>query len=201
MTTPQELTNYYKALLIVQYANKSRALGTVDAFVSELIASNITLLVQDGFDLNTAIGAQLDLLATYRNASRIVYGFDPSRSYLALPQYGDVGIGTKPGLITYADNPDSVVFLLNYQLAQQAVYFLTDDELRALIKFNALVQKSDLTVGDIDDILFATFGAGVELADNLDMSIEYTGDGSPLFSILDQINGLPKPAAVALTVA
>lgn len=70
MATDQELINYYAGLLIVQYAGKPKAYATVQASAKPFVMNQLPLAVQNGFDLNTAIGKQLDILGKYIGISR-----------------------------------------------------------------------------------------------------------------------------------
>jgi hypothetical protein len=85
--TPDEIVEYYTALLIAQYYNKPKAIGTVDAFVRELVADNIYTQVRDGFDLDTAVGNQLDFIGKLRGTSRYYFTLDLLKTYWGLPTY------------------------------------------------------------------------------------------------------------------
>jgi hypothetical protein len=202
--TPEELIEYYRQLLIAQYANKGNARATIAAFVAEVVANNVIIDTTAGFDLETAVGAQLDLMATYRGCQRSVFGLDVTRKYFSFPDY-DVDPDTWPqmGFGTYDDVQTIDAYWLTYELAEAAIYELNDDELRQLIKFRAKVQSSDFSLESIDDILFEFFGEEVELTDNEDMTITYehfVGDPNNLFDIVVQTNSLPKPAGVTLII-
>jgi len=68
--------NYYANLLIIQYRNKPKAVATIKAIVSLFLSDDIFLQVQDAFDLDTAVGVQLDVLGKYTGVSRRGYAFD-----------------------------------------------------------------------------------------------------------------------------
>lgn len=69
--TIQELAEYYSGLLIAQYKNKSKAKATIELIIKILIPENsgtenlLILDVQDAFDINTAVGVQLNILDKY----------------------------------------------------------------------------------------------------------------------------------------
>lgn len=73
MTLAQLLT-YYANLLILQYRGKTKARESIKTLVTMPIMDQLPLLVQDGFDLTTAAGVQLDVLGQYQGVTR--YGFD-----------------------------------------------------------------------------------------------------------------------------
>lgn len=69
--TDQEIVDYYKNLLIIQYKGKSKAEATIDALVTQVISNQIILGVRDAFDPNTAVGVQLDILGKYVGIDRV----------------------------------------------------------------------------------------------------------------------------------
>lgn len=68
--TTADIAKYYVDLLIIQYRGNTKARATVDALVTEVIMDQIPTEVQNAFNLDTAVGAQLDILAKYAGVSR-----------------------------------------------------------------------------------------------------------------------------------
>lgn len=202
--TNDEMLDYYANLLIVQYATKRKAIATIKAFVTQMIANQVVVQVRDGFDLETAVGTQLDTLGGYRGANRLQFGLTPGRTYFSMPAYADGDIGTVPGFSLYSQGATgNGAYWTQYADVNQPTYRLTDDELQRLIKFKALVHQSKYGLGQLDTILFEFFGTKVNLVDNKDMTITYhhtVPDTDTLFSIVNQTGSLPKPAGVAVTV-
>lgn len=60
---------YLANLLIMQYHNKPKAIATIQA-LGKMFPVELILAVRDGFSLETAVGAQLDILAKYLGADR-----------------------------------------------------------------------------------------------------------------------------------
>lgn len=73
--TTQELIEYYSNLLILQYHDKQKAIDTVEALVDPVIMDQLPLAVENGFNLDTAIGAQLDSIGKYAGVTRTGAGF------------------------------------------------------------------------------------------------------------------------------
>lgn len=73
--TDAELKAYYADLLILQYRSKPRAYATIQASVDLFIQNQILFAIRDAFDIDTAIGAQLDILGKYAGVSRLVNTF------------------------------------------------------------------------------------------------------------------------------
>lgn len=73
MMTTQEIVDYYVNLLIQQYINLSKARGTIEAFVTDAVMDQLPNSVNDAFDIDSAVGAQLDILGKYVGQTRINY--------------------------------------------------------------------------------------------------------------------------------
>lgn len=77
----EELLQYYKNLLILQYNKEGgTARATIDLLVRQVLGALIAQQVQDAFNIDTAIGAQLDILGKYLGVER---------SKLSYPQLSD----------------------------------------------------------------------------------------------------------------
>lgn len=199
--TPTELSQYYQSLLILQYTNSLKAKATIDAYVSPVIANNIIASVRDAFNVDTAIGVQLDVLGAYRGLTRFIFGLSLTKSFFCTPVYTFVFPPTQ-GLATYGQsNTDIVGFFIRYQDINAVSYRMNDPEFRQVIKFRALVHSTFLSLANIDSILFQFFKAYVTLTDNGNMTITYTNSPSnpdQLYTLVKQSNSLPKPAGVQI---
>lgn len=196
-----DLINYYVNLLAIQYKTLNNSQLTIQALAAEVVADQIFLQVEEGFALDTAIGAQLDILAGYVGAPREIFGYNPSIPYFALYGYSD-SIPTNVGFASYSDTSDPVDNWLSYSTSQ-TTFVLSDGQLRSLIQYLIAVHGSDHTLKSIDEILQTFFGQYATVADDEDMSIVYThqsSDPNTLFSIINTLNRLPHPAGVAISV-
>lgn len=61
--------SYYSNLLIMQYHDKPKAKATVEAFVN-IYPDDLVTKVINAFDIDTAVGAQLDILGEYVDVDR-----------------------------------------------------------------------------------------------------------------------------------
>ncbi len=68
--TTDELVKIYVDLLILQYRGKAKARGTIDTNVRPFIMDQLPIAVRDAFDVETAIGAQLNVLGKYAGVQR-----------------------------------------------------------------------------------------------------------------------------------
>lgn len=99
--TNEELVQYYQDLLIIQYSNKEKAGELVSLVVSEAMIYELIAKVRDGFDIETATGKQLDVLAKYVGANRVVSGSDFTRAYFGFIPYEDTEPYLWHGFIKY----------------------------------------------------------------------------------------------------
>lgn len=74
MATTEELKTYYKDLLILQYINKANARETIDVLSELAISDQLPLLIGAAFDIDSAVGVQLDTIAKYVGITRYSYG-------------------------------------------------------------------------------------------------------------------------------
>lgn len=68
--TNQELIDYYAKLLILQYRGKPKAFATIQALAKPVIMDQLPLAVQGAFNIDDAIGTQLDVLGKYVGVTR-----------------------------------------------------------------------------------------------------------------------------------
>jgi len=199
----QDLIEFYSDLLIFQYASLGNAIGTVQAYVGELVQNQIIVQVDDAFDLETAIGNQLDILGTYRGVVREVFGLGAA-TYWALIPYTDPSPNSYLGWATYSGAAPTWNWL-QYSDTGLLGASMTDHQMRRLIQLKSAIQSSPLTLGDIDNILYTAFGSYVNLVDNGNMTMTYqhqAADPDPdgLWGIAVLADALPNPCGVSFNV-
>jgi len=85
--TTQEIINYYADLLILQYRDRPKAYATMQAVADPFVMDQLPAAVQSAFDINTAVGVQLDLLGKYAGVSRVVNTFNSGTVVLVDADY------------------------------------------------------------------------------------------------------------------
>lgn len=68
----EEFKEYYANLLILQYKNKPKARAVIQALAEQIFGSGSALDMVNGFDLETAVGKQLDIIGKYIGLKRQV---------------------------------------------------------------------------------------------------------------------------------
>lgn len=198
-----DVVNAYTGLLILQYAALPNASAHVQALMQAIVQDQIINKVRTGFNLDTALGAQLDILGTYRGVPREVFGSAPG-SYWALVEYADPSPGSYFGIAEYAD-ADPTWNTMQYIDVDSLAYTLTDNQMRRLIKLRAAMESTPFGLADLDNILYSVFGNYVNVVDNENMSIVYQHnhldpDPDLLWAVTVLAGALPHPAGVSFTV-
>lgn len=194
------LIEYYVNLLIIQYHNKPKAQATIAALISELIASGIFFDIRDGYDVETAVGVQLDVVGKYEGIDRFYNSDDITGIHFG---YSDQFSTEPEGTTGYADSSDFLTkegdFLSCFDIIGNG-FELSDNDFRTLIKLKILLNYSNFSDGKIDDDLFRIFGTSLYMVDNLDMSLEYftSSDISLIVRVALSKNLLPAPMGVRI---
>lgn len=201
MTELEDTKNYYIELLLYQYINQPKARATIGALVDVALCDLLPKSINDAFDLETATGAQLDILGEYIGIQRAIdttidRGFftfeddqNPVTLLYGLTDYRD------PGL-----NAD--VLFKQYIDSSNVINTLDDDEYRILLKLKSIVNRSNNSLYEINSILFELFGSDILVYDQLDMTISYFVKTSiaRIIDIASEQKLLPRPMAVGLNV-
>lgn len=162
----QKFIDYYVNLLIIQYHNKPKAQATIRAFLRPL--AEVFQLYKDlenAFNIETAEGVQLDIVAKYfgvkRTYNNIVFdrlyhnyqyinGYVDGLSFQTIKNQGDGGTWT-------------------LETANRSYYDLSDKELRLLIKLRIIGLNNELlTYAFFYNHLFDLFGNEIYAEFNVD---------------------------------
>jgi hypothetical protein len=179
----------YVALLPSEHADKplftSALKALVQGFVDEL---NAEIAIATGFDIDTAVGAQLDQIALWVGVNR----------FLSLPitgvyfSFDTAGVGWDQGIWKLATDPST------------GISALPDDSFRILIKSKIVANHWDGTTPGLMSIINYVFASAVGtfifVYDNQDMSMNVVITGvalSPVnYALLTQGHIVPTPAGV-----
>lgn len=74
--TTEELIKYYQDLLILQYRGKEKARAHIATVVTPIIMDQLPKLIQEAFNVTSAVGPQLDMIGKYVGANRTSRGFN-----------------------------------------------------------------------------------------------------------------------------
>jgi len=201
MSSDPDILEYYARLLIIQYHNKDKARATTKLLVNQSLCDGLVQAEAAAFDLETAVGAQLDIIGRIVGVPRNVYGLNIDNNFWNFTNYSE----TPPenlGWGRYADNPYGTDIWLRYNDAGSASYTLLDSQLRILIKLKIILNTTYSSTKALTEILWEFFGTDIEFIDNKDMTITYNIANGLSTTILAAIylGLLPHPMGVGTEV-
>lgn len=191
---------YYKDLILYQYINKPKATETIKLLAKQAIADLLPISVNDAFDIDTAIGSQLDIIGEYVGFDRVIQSAI-IRDYLTF-QEQEAAISDTLGFTDYNSLLLNVsASFYNYINALGTTSYLIDDEYRLLLKLKSYTNRSTNSAEDIAGILYTYFGPDLILFDQFDMTISYFVNASiaRIVGIAYQESLLPKPMGVQIS--
>jgi len=138
---PSQITQYYADLLIAQYANKSNADKTIKLTADKVIDNEIIGEIQNSFNLNTAVGKQLDIVGKIVGTSRYISDpvIDTTKFYAPLNPEG-----------TAIPVNNSKIELSN-RASGGAATKLNDEDFRFLLKLKIIRNSSSNSCKSMDD--------------------------------------------------
>jgi len=200
MANVTEILDYWQNTLIVQYHDKPKARATVRLLIEQMLASGILFDIRDGYDLETAVGVQLDIIGKYVGIDRFYEGQDLT-GYFALTDYAEVtpDVG-KRGFAAYSEWVTKDGKTLIYDNSLSIDLRLNDNDFRTLIKLKIIQNNSDHSHKSIDDSIFATFGSDVipDSTGNMVMYYFVPTTKTEIIKVAIQKQILPRPMAVRL---
>lgn len=73
--TDQEIIQFYQDLLIIQYIGVQQNRDMIEILVKQFIMDQLPLAVMSAYDIDTAVGVQLDVIGKYVGVTRTGFGF------------------------------------------------------------------------------------------------------------------------------
>jgi hypothetical protein len=201
MSQNPDLIKTYSDSLLMQYVGKPKAYATIEAFVNSCMIADLALSVRDGYNIETAIGHQLDILGKYAGIGRTIYGFNAAISYFGYLVYGETPPKSRivPYMV-YGETPTGGRSR-RYVENDIAIFIMLDDQFRLMLKLRFYKNLSNGSAYDISQILDSTFGTRYLSFDN-NMHVIYffqTSD-SLLVQIAKFLGLLPRPTGVGIEV-
>ena len=196
-----DILKYYTDLLIIQYQALPKTRSFLEAVLKRVLIFDVLFQIRDGFDIETAVGKQQDILGQYIGVSRtyeIAEDPDPTLffgmidgsnvDHVANPQDFCKGFSKPP------NNPSDWFVTSGLKVVTM------DNELyRQILKLKIKLNSIDYTVESIEGILSSLFKDKVILYDTNSMELVYRITEVNEFitaSISKRL--LPKPAGVGV---
>lgn len=195
----EKLIAYYTNLLILQFKLKPKAKATIELLVAEALNDLIIEQVRDGFNVDTAIGKQLDVIAKYVGAKRSFAGVVFNREYFNYATYGAESY-ILHGYNTYTTVNPKVFPYVDYK-GISSTFQLTDSQLRSLIKYLILKNNSNGSTESIVNMLYTLMGNDVKVVDGQDMTLTYYFNPNNSFGqFIYNLGIYPQPMGVGVSI-
>lgn len=195
-TLSDALAEYVK-LLILQYKGKPKAVATVSLLIQAALADYFAPAVAAAYDLNTAVGPQLDVIGRIVGAARL-FTSTLTQNYYGFQNYA--GTGNPTGWRNYGGTTNSTGVWFSYQFVGAQNNYLPDSLYRQVIQLQIILNSNDGTLASIMAYLNEFFPGQVSLVDTKQMELIYTVQ--PTCQIPAQVLQayLPKPMGVGITI-
>jgi hypothetical protein len=198
--TPPNLNDavdYYVGLLILQYRGLPKASQTIAILLKQAVADLMAASLATCFNLDVAVGPQLDVLGKYIGAPRDI-GPPAARPYYGFGTYAG---GTNPiGFRNYEENSNLTGVWSSYLFQGAANTDLTDEAYRLILQLKIILNASDGTLASIDNYLQEFFAGAIQVTDNMNMTLTYEVPDNLPVDVTTLTGYLPKPMGVGITV-
>lgn len=183
----------YEDLLIIQYADKPKAAATVALLVNQYKKVFDLLESFDiNFDLDSAIGKQLDIIGKIVGISRNIEGVIPKIFF---------GFSLNPNARSFGNASFYTLDQEKYSSTQ-----LSDPDYRFFIRMKIAKNHAKVTMADNDNrnlnsVILAMFDGYSYVVDNKDMTTTIYIENSPkayLLPYLKSLNLIPSPQGVGI---
>ena len=186
----------YAGLLRVDYRNYARAAATIKIYAKQAIADMLEVDVQNGFDVDTAVGAQLDILGKYVGIPRNIGDPTPRPYYQFSDSDGTIRVNGFQDATNPAQNAAAIWYSALFLGAENTS--LTDAAYVLMIKLKIILNANDGTLASIQQFLHDFLPGLVALVDNKDMTLTYTLSNRTPVSTAVLEAYLPKPMGVGV---
>lgn len=190
----QSVENYYADLLIIQYRNKPKARATIKLGADLYMADGLIFDLNNVLDIDTAVGAQLDLIGKILGCNRNIYGMTLNIDFFSFEKVDAFGYSDADGL--------SDGYWKQYRNSIGTVYSLPDDVYRTLLKFKAIYNVRRGSTKFMNEMYWRIFGSEVEMVNNQDLTVTYNVPTSHSVAVEAAIflNYLEPPLGIGYTV-
>jgi hypothetical protein len=201
MTDLQTTKEYYAELLLYQYINQPKARATIEAFVDIALVDLLPQTIEQSFNIETAIGAQLDIIGEYIGLSRKL-SIPVFRDYFTFDDQESLSDETF-GFTDYESlETNASTYFYSYINTVSGESSLNDDDYRVLLKLKLFLNSSQNTYFEITAALKQFFGTKIVMYDQLNMKINYFISDEVtnvlIISIAELAGLLPKPMGVLI---
>lgn len=202
VATYNEVLNYYANLLIVQYNGKKKATATIKAVMKLVLANLLALQIRDGFDWETAVGIQLDIIGRWVGVTRFYNGqLFYFRPWFSLINWNSTPDAAQGGFSTYTDFNDIDGGFLDYSNIMPTQNRLNDYAYRIMIGLKIIKNNIYATCKNIDEAIWNYFKGEVYTVWDVDkLTYCYPESLAEIIEVAKEKNVLPCPTGCELVL-
>lgn len=194
------LLDYYTKLLIVQYNQKPKAKATMQAILKTLALIEVLEGMETAFNIDTAKGHQLDVIARYYNLNRNIRGVTFIDDFFGYKKYSTTSSIFK-GYRKYGESIPVAKFA-KYGDNQNVFYSLPDEQLRKFIYLAIEKTKNKATLPDLANSLRGIYGDDFQIIENaLQLDYKFKAKDKVLTQLADFSGLIPKPAGIKVVLS
>lgn len=202
VATYNEVLNYYANLLIVQYNGKKKATATIKAVIKLVLANLLALQIRDGFNWETAVGVQLDIIGKWVGVTRFYNGqLFYFRPWFSLINWNSTPEAAQGGFSTYTDFNYVDGGFLDYANIMPTQNRLNDYAYRIMIGLKIIKNNIYATCKNIDDAIYNYFKGEVYTVWDVDkLTYCYPESLAEIIEVAKEKNVLPCPTGCELVL-
>lgn len=195
-----ELIKYYQNLLIVQYADCTKAKATVQLFTALMFVNLIFLQIQNAFDWKTATWAQLDIIGKWVGVDRFYNGqFFYLNPWFSLIGWNKAPDGLQGGFSTFSNFEELDGGFLTYDDILPTQNRLSDEGFMTMIGLKIIKNSINHTAKNIDEAIWDYFeGKVYTVWGDHTLTYYFPQELSEVIQVAEFKNVLPCPTGVRL---
>lgn len=200
--TLETLKKYYANLLICQYNGKPKAKSTIKLLVDLLYANMILLQIRDGFDWETALDTQLDIIGKWVGVDKFYKGqlfyFQP---WFSLIDWNEEPDNLQGGFSTFENFEELDGGFLDYENILPTQNRLPREAFRTMIGLKIIKNNIDHKCKTIDDSIWDYFDGKIYTVwdlENRKLIYYYPSELNVIMEVAAEKNVLPCPPTVSI---
>ena len=200
----EQLKAYYSNLLIVQYNGKHKASSTIKTMVNLLYVNMVLLQIRDGFDWETALDKQLEIIGKWVGLDRFYNGqFFYFHAWFSFPSWNDEPDNLQGGFSTFQTFDEGGGGFLTYDDIQPTQNRLSTDAFRIMIGLKIIKNNISATCRNIDEAIwnYKYFNNQVYTTWAPDeLTYHYPASLSEVMQVANYKNVLPCPTGIRIVL-
>lgn len=201
----EDLIRYFTNLLILQYKNKPKAKATIEALTrnafSDTTGKIFPIEVQNSYNLDTAVGTQLDVLGKYLGKDRVLK--IPLDNNFKMSEYD--ALEDPIGFGEYEQELETYPYA-EYRYVNYSTSTIADENYRSILKMLSYLKGKSLSLENIDFALEQAFDGLIYVIEK-DKELEYhiAQDFFPLLDDQDKLEYVfnkyfPRPMGCSISI-